>query len=211
MINLLIADDHPLLLQGLAHAIDRSKYCIVAEAFNGNEALTHLREQKIDVAILDIEMPEADGFSVIKTCRNEQVKTAFIILTFHKEPSLLAYTKELGIMGYLLKEEVGKNINDCLEAVLKGQSYYSESLSNIPSHIEAAYRQLYTDFTPSERKILKLINRDFSSKEISEKLFVSVRTVEKHRSNIVSKLHKHIGPINLIDWIKENKVFIINL
>lgn len=204
-IPILIADDHPMLLKGLYDELHERGFNVVAQASNGEEALAKLREHRPKLALLDIDMPFLTGFEVVKQAKEEKLGTKFIILSFHKEKEYVAQAKTLGIDGYLLKEDTFQDIEKCMEAVLEDRPFFSrsfqpEALEDVNTGVEKL--QL---LTPSEVKILKMVAAHKTTTEISEILGVSSRTVEKHRSNIITKLDIASGTNSLLNWTIGNK------
>jgi DNA-binding NarL/FixJ family response regulator len=189
MPKIVIADDHPLLLEGLYNQLLNLGYTKLSKATNGTEALRLIQEQNVAIAILDIEMPYMDGLSVAKYCKTEGSTTKFIILSYHKEPEFIAKAKSLNISGYILKEDALSEIATCISAILSGQEYYSKVFEALGAGNAKTTLDLLENLSPSELKILKMIAQSNSSKEIAEQLFIAERTVEKHRSNIIIKLN----------------------
>jgi len=208
MPKIVIADDHPLLLEGLYNQLLNSGYTKLSKAINGTEALRLIQEQQADIAILDIEMPYLDGLSVAKHCKSEGSSTKFIILSYHKESEFIARAKSLNISGYILKEDALTEISTCISAILSGQEYYSTVFETLETGNAKTTLDLLENLSPSELKILKLIAQSNSSKEIAEQLFIAERTVEKHRSNIIIKLNLKGKTNRLFEWAIENKGFI---
>ncbi|PVW14233.1 response regulator transcription factor [Marixanthomonas spongiae] len=207
--TIVIADDHPMLLSGLNEELSRNGYNVVGQANNGNKALSLILELKPDIALLDIDMPLMTGLEVIKAAKeNNSINTKFIILSFHKEPEYIVQAKALQIDGYLLKEDSFKEIDDCMEAVLNGREYFSESFDRGSLNIASEEMKKLKTLTPSEVTILKLIASQKNTSEIAETLFVSRRTVEKHRSNIIDKLLIEKGTNALTNWALVNRVTI---
>jgi len=187
-ISIVIADDHPMILKGLHDELKANNYNIVAQAANGMQALEAILTHNPTIALLDIDMPFLTGFEVIKMSKQKGVDTKFIILSFHKESEYISQAKALQINGYLLKEDVFTEIEDCIECVINDGVCFSRSFA--PSSLANATEELKRIklLTSSEKTILKLVAEQRSSSEIAEKLFISIRTVEKHRSNIIMKL-----------------------
>jgi DNA-binding NarL/FixJ family response regulator len=208
MLKIVIADDHPLLLEGLYNQLQNLGYTNLTKAVNGTEALRLIQEQQTDIAILDIEMPYLDGLSIAKYCKEEGSTTKFIILSYHKEPEFIAKAKNLNISGYILKEDALTEIQNCITAILKGKQYYSKVFDTLDLGNTKNTLDLLENLSPSEFKILKLIAQSHTSKDISEQLFISERTVEKHRSNIIIKLNLKGKTNSLFEWAIENKGFI---
>lgn len=206
MKTILLADDHPLLLEGLDNVIDNTRFNVIKTVTNGVDALKYLFSNAVDVAILDIEMPGFDGFQVVKKCTEAELETKFIILTSYNEPNLFKYATGLNIHGYLLKEDAKKEINLSIESVLDGTIYTSKSILTQQQLLGKSSH--FYNFTPSEIKILKLLANKLTSPDISKKLFLSERTTEKHRSNILAKIYKSETDVNLNVWAVENKILI---
>ncbi|PWH86133.1 response regulator transcription factor [Brumimicrobium oceani] len=209
MPKILIADDHPILLEGLYVQLKNLGYTNLLKANDGKAAWDLLIVHKPLIAILDIEMPFVDGLTIAKKCEaNPDCFTKFIILSYHQEAAFLLKAKKLNIAGYVLKEDAVSEIENCLKAILEGKEYYSKVFSS-RTLIDAEKKMNKLEYlTPSERKILKLIAQNLSTKEIGEQLFISIRTVEKHRSNIISKLGLKEKSISLLAWVNENKTWI---
>jgi DNA-binding NarL/FixJ family response regulator len=204
-ISIVVADDHPILLNGLIEELRKFNYRVLSGADNGVKALDKIIDLKPDIAILDVEMPYLTGIEVIEKCRERDLPTKFIILTSHKEKGLILQTQELKIMGYLLKDEPFSEVHRCIQSVIKGESYFSKTFTDIVSNEISPEMDRIKYLSPSERTIIRLIAQDKSSKAIGETLSISSRTVEKHRANIISKLglDSHMEALSL--WAKENK------
>ncbi|MEK6152591.1 response regulator transcription factor [Flavobacteriaceae bacterium 3-367] len=210
-ITLLIADDHPMLLKGLYEELVAKNYHVIGQAMDGMQALEGILTQRPTLALLDIDMPLLTGFEVIKTAREKGVETKFIVLSFHKRLTYITQAKALHIHGYLLKEDSFFEIERCIQAVLEGHTYFSASFGTLA--LENAGRDLkkLRLLTPSELTILKLVSKQESTNAIADKLGVSVRTVEKHRSNIIGKLALEGGTNTLTNWALTNKETILEL
>ncbi len=190
-INILIADDHPVVRQGLREAIEGAPGLkLVAEASDGEEALAKLRQLKPHVALLDIDMPLLDGFSLAQAIRAEGVASKIIFLTVYREESFLKRALKVGAQGYLLKDTALADIVAAIRKVSAGQSYVSQTMASClinRLHVPEPGQGL-ASLTPTERAVIKLIAECRTTKEIAAKLFVSPRTVETHRANICQKL-----------------------
>jgi DNA-binding NarL/FixJ family response regulator len=167
---------------------------VVAEADDGAAALVSIEQLRPDVAVLDMDMPPPDGLAVARKIREQGWPIAAIFLTMHKDDALVNAAVDAGVRGFVLKDGAANEIVGCVKAVAAGQSFFSPVLSG---HLlarrdradELARRvPSLSDLSVSERRVLKLIAEAKSNKEIAETLFISVRTVEHHRSNICSKL-----------------------
>ncbi|ARV08404.1 DNA-binding response regulator [Winogradskyella sp. PC-19] len=204
-IKILVADDHPMLLKGLKDELLSNNYKNILTATNGAEALEKLASETPEIAILDIEMPLLTGFEVINKCQEKSLQTKFIILTSHKESRYIFKAKSLNISGYLLKDEPFSEIQKCIYKVLEGENYYSSTFNDVfQSQISPEIEKIKL-LSPSERTIVRLISNEKSSKEISETLLISIRTVQKHRANIIKKLSLTSDQDALSNWVSQNK------
>lgn len=204
-ISVLIADDHPILLKGLEHFLQDLDVNIVATCKDGKLALEQLIEFEPQLAILDLEMPHKTGLQVAKECKNLGLKTKIILLTLHKEVYLYQQAKELNLSGYLLKEFALTELAKAIEEVMAGNQFFSEKIFGLIQDEEFSSKEA---LTPSEIKILRLIAKGISTKEIADTLFVSERTVDKHRSNMIRKLNLEKKHNALLIWAQKNKDFI---
>jgi DNA-binding NarL/FixJ family response regulator len=201
--KILIADDHPILLKGLFDFLNDLGYRDILATNNGQEALDQIRKAKPDLAILDLEMPIKTGIEVASMCKTEGIPTKIILLTLHKEIYLYQQAKELNLSGYILKDFALDDLSNAIATVLEGGEFFSEQIFEglKQNQIEKADYNL----TPSEIKILRLISQGLSTKEIAAKLFISDRTIEKHRSNMISKLQLEKKHNSLVIWAQQNK------
>ncbi len=201
--TIITADDHPLLLKGLNDFLLEKKYNVIGSGNNGEEAYNLIVKENPDIAILDIQMPFMTGLEVAKKCKINNLKTKIILITFHKEKVLFQKASELNIFGYILKEFAIEEIETCIKSVKEGIPYFSPKIKDLLG--VNPYNDSYlNNLTPSEKKILKLISKDKTNKEIATLLFISYRTVEKHRSNIISKLNLEHKTNSLLIWAKDN-------
>jgi len=202
--TVVIADDHPLLLQSLVDMMNSFGFIVVGQATNGLEALNLIVAKKPMLALLDFQMPILNGLEVVQKINELSIESKIVLLTSFKEKALVKRALELKIAGYILKDESLDEIFKGLNEVLKGETYFSKNIQEI---IEVTLKNENFKLkllTPSERTILRLIAKDLPSKEIGEKLSISIRTVQKHRSNIILKLDLPSGIDPLKVWIKEN-------
>jgi DNA-binding NarL/FixJ family response regulator len=204
-VSILVADDHPILLKGLTDELINLGYNVIDSATNGAQALEIITSKKPDIAILDINMPFLTGFEVIKKCKEVASKTKFIILTYHKEKGFILKAKKLNISGYLLKDEPITEVHKCIQAVLNDKFYASTIFNEVFANEVSPEMEKIKYLSPSERTIVRLIANENSSKQIAEILTISIRTVDKHRSNIISKLNLTSDTDSLTVWVKENK------
>jgi len=189
-IKIVIADDHPILTQGVIQILSaREDLEIAGQAENGKSALDLIRRLKPDVAIIDVQMPLMDGFDVARIVKNENLPTKIIFLTMFNEESFVKKVFEIGVKGYILKESAVVDILKCIDAVVEDNFYISPQVSHFLISMNLKTKpSSKEELTQSEKRILKLIGKGKSSKEIAEELFISYKTVENHRSNICKKL-----------------------
>jgi DNA-binding NarL/FixJ family response regulator len=195
IIRLLIADDHPLLRAGLRQVIETDpRLQVVAEASDGAAALAQVQSLRPDVAVLDIEMPQLTGFALLREMRARSLTTAVVFLTMYHDEDMFNEALNLGALGYVLKDSATTDIIGAIRAAASGQPYISSAISaylfNRATRATTLVQQRpgLNDLTPTERRVLKLIADNKTSKEIAAALFISHRTVENHRSNIGQKL-----------------------
>ena len=209
--TVVIADDHPLFREGLKQIIEyENNFEIIGEAGDGEKALEMIKEKKPDIAILDMSMPGKTGLEVLKELNISNDPAKIIFLTMHKEEYLFNEAMDLGIKGYVLKERASEDISNCLELVANDDYAISPLISDyLVKRLKNNERDKNHEFTiealtKSERTIIKLISDDMSSKDIADKLSISIKTVENHRTNISHKLNL-TGALSLVKFALENK------
>ncbi len=204
--TIIIADDHPLVLKGLQDFLHEKNYNVLASAKNGKEALALIKAHTPDIAILDIKMPFFTGLQIAEKCKKSNIKTKIVLITFEKDEKIYNEAKALGVYGYVLKEFALDEIENCIASVIKDKPYFSPELL---AYIEVDNGpEALNHLTKTELKILKLIVENKTAKEIAEDLFISPRTVEKHKSNTIRKLGIEKTPNSLLIWAKENQNYI---
>jgi len=194
-INVLIVDDHPLFRQGLRQVIaSDTRFEMAGEANDAETALKLAQQIKPDVMVLDVNLPGMSGLELATVLQSQQCKANLVVLTMFKEEHVFNKAMNLGVKGFVLKENAASEILNCIASVAQGEPYVSPSLSGFllrrreRAQTLAAHSPTIADLTTAERRILKAIAQKKSSKEIASELFVSPRTVESHRANISSKL-----------------------
>ncbi len=210
-IAIVIADDHPIFRRGLRDVVkeDPSVH-LLGEACDGAEALRLIEELKPQVAVLDHDMPKLNGLQVAQAVRRQNVPVGLVMLTMFKEERLFNEAMDTGFLGYVLKENAASDLIQCIRSVALGNAFISPVLSSYLLQRGARAAALTSEkpgldkLTPAERRILKLIAADFTSKEIAEQLGVSFHTVENHRSNISAKLGLS-GSHSLLKFAYDNK------
>ncbi len=194
-IRVLLADDHPLFRKGLRGVLEEvPDITVVAEAGNGADALAKTREHHPDVIVLDLDMPDKDGIEVARAVRDEKLATHAVLLTAHRSEALVNRALDSGVSGYVLKDGALTEIVDCVRAVHAGRPWVSAQLATaLLTRRERAEKLAGENsglgsLTATERRVLTLVARGNTSRDIAEELFISVRTVEHHRANVALKL-----------------------
>jgi len=213
-VTVLLVDDHPLLRHGLRDIIERnSRFKIVGEASDGEEALAQLHCLKPQIAILDIDMPRLNGLETIRAVRQLPFSVKVIMLTMYKEEDMFNAAMDSGAKAYVLKENAATEILTALEKVELGETFVSALLLKAGQRRGDRVRELLLSkpqiesLTSAERRILKLVGEDYTSKEIANLLKVSVRTVDNHRQHICDKLKLH-GTHSLLKFAFDNSAYL---
>ncbi len=190
----MIADDHALIRKGLRQVLESQPDFEIMEAENGAEAIELIREELPDIAILDIEMPEMTGYEVAAKVENESIQVDLIFLTMFKDESIFNRAMDIGVKGYVLKENTVSEIINCIKTVSKGKYYLSPAISDFLIRRNnrlanpAADSRGIDQLTPAETNILKLLAMMKTNQEIATELSISIKTVQNHRNNICNKL-----------------------
>ena len=195
-ITVLVADDHPVFRRGLREVFEEDdRFEVLVEASDGGEALELIQQVKPRVAVLDIRMPRLNGLQVALRARALQLPTRFVILTNHADEELFDQAMDVGVLGYVLKENAVIDVLAAVENVAHGRLFLSQSISELLVTRRTRARQLADEhsgiksLSPMEKRILRLIASDKTSKEIAQELSISVRTVDTHRQNMSQKLN----------------------
>lgn len=213
-IRIHLADDHQILIDGirtLLHTIPAFE--VVGFSLNGNAIFNEVINNKSDILILDLNMPEKDGIEVIKEFSKKGFPCKVIILSSHDDLRIIKEVMKLGASGYMTKKCAGENIVEAVHSVSRGEEYFCKTVrekifntitKDNPKLIkqEANSNSILTD---RELEIIKLISLEYSGKEISDQLFISTNTVETHRKNIMKKLDAK-NSISLVKYALRNNL-----
>ncbi|TET84009.1 MAG: response regulator transcription factor [Desulfobacteraceae bacterium] len=198
--TVLIVDDHPLFREGLKSLLARhSSFEVIGEAGNGNDGLKKAKKLMPDLVVMDISLPDQSGIEVTSKIRSLLPETRVIVLSMHTKIDYITEAFRQGATGYVVKESATEKLMECLEIVSKGEYFVDSSLSHrvVKSLLESDEKERkitddgYNTLTPREQQVMRLLAEGHSTKQIAEKLFISAKTVENHRSNIMSKLEVH--------------------
>jgi len=192
MIRVIVADDHVIFRQGLLNLLQSSKHIAVAgEAGAGPETINLISREKPDIAILDISMPGFDGFEILQRIQSEGMNTKVIFLTMYKDTLTAKKALQSGASGYVLKDNAFEDLLYAINTVSAGGTFISPSVSKNILRAPANEGKESQILTLRECEVLRLISSGLTNKQIAEKLFISVKTVETHRTNIMQKLDVH--------------------
>ncbi len=198
-IHVLIVDDHPLARFGIRNQLkDAEDLVIVGEAEDGEAALQKVKELQPNVLVLDLFIPIISGFDVIKSVRKDFPSTHVLILTAYEQEEYVHQALEFGAEGYLLKSAEKDELIAAVRAVVKGDKAFSARVKEIIIKGFLARRELVktsqppaTILTTREREILELVSLGLTNQQIAQKLFISSRTIDTHRTNIMHKIGVH--------------------
>ena len=196
MIRILIAEDHLMVRSGIRALLEKSgELKILGEASNGQEAVEMVEKLKPDVLIMDIMMPRMNGIQAAQYIRKLRVHTNILLLSMYADEGLVYQALQSGVRGYVLKSSVSDELLWAVHAVAGGKTYLSSQISQIV--VESAVHPRspgqehdpISNLSPREKEILQLIAEEHTSSEIATMLFISEKTVEKHRASLMEKLN----------------------
>lgn len=189
MIKVLVADDHQLFLDGLKSLLkEDSEIEVIGEALDGHEVLELLEQHPIDIAILDIEMPNLNGVETTRLIRQKYPKTKVLILTMYNKKDFIVNLMKYGASGYILKNKTTKELLEAIHNIYHGKIHYSLEVLNTATTIDDNHYEEGI-LTEREEQVLIKIAEGYKSREVSELLFISEATVNTHRRNILAKLN----------------------
>lgn len=191
-LKIIVADDHKIVRDGLCSLIEGlSGYTIIGQAENGRQAIEVSRREKPDIIIMDVSMPEMNGIDATSLIMEEMPLCKIIVLSMHSDKRFITGALQAGASGFLLKECAFQELNQALDAVRSGQTYLSPKIAGTVVHDYR--RRLLSEnkeknLTTKEREVLQLIAEGRSTKEIADKVFVSVKAIEGRRRRLMDKL-----------------------
>lgn len=212
MLRLLVVDDHPIFRKGLvALILSAIEGCEIVEADDGEKAIKELKKNTFNITILDIDMPQKSGIDVLDYINDNHIETSSVILSMHNDELFFNEALNRGAKGFVLKEDSGYEIIECIHALQKNEIFVSSKLkpflhnrTNFNRDMKK-FKDALSSLTKSEFNTIKLVADNKTSKEIAEKLFVTEKSVENYRGRICKKLGISGGSNSLYKWCIENK------
>jgi len=196
--RIFIAEDHTIVRDGLRALLSSNPHFeVVGEAEDGREVIRSVEECKPDLILLDLSMPRMNGMGAIKEIKKLSPETKILVLTIHKTEEYILTALKAGADGYLLKYDTQAELMAAIKSILGGKSYLSPGVSEkvIQGYLEGRKtlktKSSWDTLTQREREVLKLIAEGYKNKEIADYLCISVKTVVKHRANLMEKLDLH--------------------
>lgn len=194
IISIIIADDHQIVRDGITAMLDENKEIrIVGEAASGPEVLELCKKDGIDLVIMDLNMGEMGGIEATKKVKEKYPGIKVLALTMMKDDQKIRDMIQAGASGYVFKNSGVEDLLEAIETVMDGELYFSdEAVSTLVSNLnksdaERKRESEVSELTEREREVLKLICQEYTNKEIGNKLYISVRTVDSHRRNLLQK------------------------
>jgi two-component system response regulator NreC len=200
-IKILIADDHPLIADGIKNTfMNQSDFEVISIANNGKEVLDIVKSKAVDIALLDINMPEMDGIQCAKILIKDYPEIKVAILSMHQEASIIKELIGIGIKGYMLKTIPADELLMAVKRIYKGQDYFTADVTkailkndnSVSTFVPLSQKSsLVAQLTQREIEIIQYLTQGLTNVQIGEKLFISPRTVDTHRTNIMKKINVH--------------------
>lgn len=198
--TIFITDDHTLFRDGLKAIISRNKkFEVIGEAGTFKEAINALKKLKPDLAIVDITLPDRSGVELIREIRRDNSDMRIIVVSMHSKSDYVVKAFQAGATGYVVKESASERLIEGVDAVLRGEYYMDGSVSqevikklmDNPDKEARLSDSAYGSLTQREQEIMALLAEGMSTKKVADTLFISRKTVENHKSNIMNKLNVH--------------------
>jgi len=193
-LKILLADDHQIVRQGLKALLEQEGFNVVAEASNGQEAVTKARELEPDIAVLDVSMPIMNGLLAAEEIRRSSgTKVRVVLLTVHTESQYVLQALRAGVRGYVLKSKAAENLIQAITDVSNGLTYLSSGVSEavVEAYLTKQEGGPIEHLTSRELQVLQLVAEGKTTKEIASLLGISFKTAESHRTRIMEKLDIH--------------------
>ena len=198
--TILIVDDHPLVREGLKSTLKTAVgYEVVGQAGTAREAIRTVQQLKPDLVLLDLALPDKSGIDLCREIKNFSPSTRIMMVSMHSKVDYIVRSFQAGATGYMTKESATERLLQGIESVLSGEYFMDSSVSHsvVKKLMQTEEKEMkitdanYEGLTPREQEIMVLLAEGSSPKEIAAKLFISPKTVENHRTNIMNKLGLH--------------------
>lgn len=200
MINVIIADDHNLVREGIRALLEKAEdITVVGDAENGEVALALVQQHRPDVLVMDIAMPGMNGIQVLEQLREQGLPTHVVILSMYADEVFVRQALQNGAKGYLLKGSFKEELLLTIRAASRGATYLSPSVSeSVLTPTSSSSPSPADQLTPREHEVLQLIAKGHTNAEIADIMNVSIKTVERHRTNLMTKLDAR----NIVELIR---------
>ncbi|WP_272698661.1 response regulator [Desulfovibrio sp. Fe33] len=220
IMDIMIVDDHPLFREGLKTIISRDQhFAVCAEAGSGGEGIALARTNRPDIVLVDISMPDKSGIQMIRELKDELPQTRFVIISMHSEADYIIEAFRAGATAYIIKESAAGQLIKGLHTVAKGNIFLDGALSQevvfkllqTKDDADDGQNDPYSTLTPREQEVMRMLAEGLTAKGMAEQLFISPKTVENHRTNLMKKLGlknsvelvryaARLGLINIETW-----------
>jgi two-component system, NarL family, response regulator LiaR len=192
-VRVLLVDDHQLVREGLRALLEREQFQVVGEAADGHDAIQRAQALRPDVAVLDLSMPQMNGLDAVQDISRASPGIKVVALTVHTEDPYVISALRAGIKGYVLKSQASADLVQAIREVSRGMTYLSPGISRTVVEAYLAKTELPPDpLTVRERQVLQLVAEGQTTKEIAQRLGISVKTADSHRTRIMRKLDIHV-------------------
>jgi DNA-binding NarL/FixJ family response regulator len=206
--EVLLVDDHPLFREGLKTILRRDRdYSVAGEAGTAAEAMDLLHSREPDMAVVDVSLPDASGIRLVRDARRRRPDLAVLMVSMHSRLDLVAEAFQAGALGYLVKESAAEGLLKGLNIIASGGYFLDSSLSprvvedmmHMPRKTMGLADEGFAGLTPREQEVMRFLAEGLTCREIAGRLYISVKTVENHRSNLMRKLDLD-GPMDLLRY-----------
>ncbi len=213
MINIMVADDHTMFVDGIDSILNKEDDMqVICKCYTGEEVLKQLKVVQPDIILLDINLPGITGIEVSKTVLAEYPEVKILAISMFNEESFVTEILNNGAQGYILKNTGRKELLDAIRTICGGKTYFSKDVTNtimkslMKKRMESkGSTKLIPKVSRREKEVLKLIVEEFTTQEIAKELFISLKTVESHRSSLLNKLNAR-NTAGLVRITMENKI-----